>query len=63
MKIKHNWHVTNNQMSKPISEQVSATWITDSSISSDSDGNIDEKDIVQSDPEIDKDSDEEPLMI
>ena len=28
MKIKHNWHVSNNQMSKPISERVSATWIT-----------------------------------
>ena len=33
------------------------------SISSDSDANIDEKDIVQSDPEIDEDSDEETLMI
>jgi hypothetical protein len=33
------------------------------SISSDSDANIDEKDIVQSDPEIYKDSDEETLMI
>ena len=33
------------------------------SISSDSDANIDEKDLVQSDPEIDKDSDEETLMI
>ena len=32
-------------------------------ISSDSDDNIDEKDIVQSDPEIDEDSDEETLMI
>ena len=31
--------------------------------SSDSDDNIDEKDIVQSDPEIDEDSDEETLMI
>ena len=33
------------------------------STSSDSDANIDEKDIVQSDPEIDEDSDEETLMI
>ena len=33
------------------------------SISSDSDANIDEKDLVQSDPEIDEDSDEETLMI
>jgi hypothetical protein len=31
-------------------------------ISSDSDANIDEKDLVQSDPEIDKDSDEVSLM-
>ena len=31
--------------------------------SSDSDANIDEKDLVQSDPEIDEDSDEETLMI
>ena len=31
--------------------------------SSDSDDNIDEKDIVQSDPEIVEDSDEETLMI
>ena len=31
--------------------------------SSDSDDNIDEKDIVQSDPEIDEDSDKETLMI
>ena len=35
----------------------------ETSISSDSDANIDEKDLVQSDPEIDKDSDEETLMI
>ena len=28
IKIKYNWHVSNNQMSKPISERVSATWIT-----------------------------------
>ena len=33
------------------------------STSSDSDANIDEKDIVQSDPKIDEDSDEETLMI
>ena len=33
------------------------------STSSDSDANIDEKDIVQSDPEIYKDSNEETLMI
>ena len=33
------------------------------SISSDSDANINEKDLVQSDPEIDEDSDEETLMI
>ena len=33
------------------------------SISSNSDANIDEKDIVQSDPEIDEVSDEETLMI
>ena len=32
------------------------------SISSDSDANFDEKDLVQSDPEIDKDSDEVSLM-
>ena len=35
----------------------------ETSVSSDSDANIDEKDIVQSDPEIYKDSDEETLMI
>ena len=28
IKIKHNWHVSNNQMSKPIAKQVSPTWIT-----------------------------------
>ena len=33
------------------------------SSSSESDANIDEKDLVQSDPEIDEDSDEETLMI
>jgi hypothetical protein len=33
------------------------------SISSDSDANIDKKDLVQSDPEIDEVSDEETLMI
>ena len=33
------------------------------SISFDSDANIDEKDLVQSDHEIDKDSDEDTLMI
>ena len=33
------------------------------SISSDSDANIDEKDLVQSDPEIDEVSDEETLII
>ena len=33
------------------------------SISSDSDANIDEKNLVQSDPEIDEVSDEETLMI
>ena len=33
------------------------------SISSDSDANIDEKDLVQSEPEINEDSDEEILMI
>ncbi len=33
------------------------------SISSDSDANIDEKDLVQSEPEIDDDSDEDILMI
>ena len=33
------------------------------SISSDSEANIDEKELVQSDPEIDKVSDEETLMI
>ena len=33
------------------------------SISSDSDGNIDEKDLVQSDPEIDENSDVETPMI
>ena len=35
----------------------------ETSICSDFDANIDEKDLVQSDPEIDKDSDEETLMI
>ena len=33
------------------------------SISSDSDANLDEKDLVQSEPEIDEDIDEETLMI
>ena len=28
IKIKHNWHVSNNQMSKPIAKRVSPTWIT-----------------------------------
>ena len=28
IKIKHNWPVSNNQMSKPITKQVSAIWIT-----------------------------------
>jgi hypothetical protein len=32
-------------------------------LGSDSDANIDEKDLVQSDPEIDEDSNEETLMI
>ena len=28
MKIKHNWPVSNNQMSKPISEWDGAFWIS-----------------------------------
>ena len=32
-------------------------------VDSDSDANIDEKDLVQSDPEVDEDFDEETLMV